>query len=94
MCGDVFGAPALGAAIDEAIGAVAAPTAGDNSGPMLNPEGADRTHGAPGAQMGPVTGPVSLEDPLRCRKSGSLAREVYRHSPNRSAEILKRPWSA
>jgi hypothetical protein len=38
------------------------------------------------ARMGPMTGPVSLEEPLRCRKPGSLAREVYWHLRNCSAE--------
>jgi hypothetical protein len=46
------------------------------------------------AQMGPMTGPVSLEEPLRCRKPGSLAREVYWHLRNCSAGILRISWFA
>jgi hypothetical protein len=39
-------------------------------------------------QMGPMTGPVSLEDALR-GKSRALAREVYWHSRSRSARNSK-----
>jgi hypothetical protein len=59
----VFGATAGGGAIVEGVGAVAAPTGGDNQG-TLGPGGADRPHENVPAQTGPGEVPTVADGDL------------------------------